>query len=95
MSDARHHRAHAPGTAIVLVPVPVGGSPEPSRAVKPRYPQQDRVPPWRPQRTIPTNRKAAAFKRLLDTMRELDRRAEDARAFMRQARHQAHQARCA
>ena len=40
MSDARHHRAHAPGPAIVFVEVPVAGSPEPSRAVKPRYPQR-------------------------------------------------------
>ena len=37
MSDARHHRAHAPGPVVVLVPVPFeGGSPKEAREVKPR-----------------------------------------------------------
>jgi hypothetical protein len=55
MSDARHPR----DVQIVLVPVPVGGSNEPIRQVKPRYPQQQRRDPWRPQRAIPSKAQAS------------------------------------
>ena len=90
MTDARHHRAHAPGPAVILVPVPVGGSPEPARNVKPRWPRQDRVPPWRPATKPPG--KVERLQRLVDRMARQD---EIARRHMTEARHQAHQARCA
>jgi len=85
VNAARHHRAHAP--QVIIVPVPVGGSPEPSRAVKPRWPRQDRVPPWRPATKPPS--KAERLQRLVDAMH---RQNEDVRAFMRDARLQARRA---
>ena len=35
MSEARHHRASRDGPIVVLVPVPVGGSPQPLKWAKP------------------------------------------------------------
>ena len=61
MSDYRHHTAH-----VVLVPVPVGGSPETARQSKPRPYKRIAQEPWRPQRSIPSRGKAAALVRLLD-----------------------------
>jgi hypothetical protein len=69
MADCRHHVARP---VVVLVPVPCGGSPQPIRTVKPgKYPSTQRAP-WRPQRSIPTNGKAAATKRLLDAINRND-----------------------
>jgi hypothetical protein len=80
-SNFRHHRASRDGPVVVLVPIPVGGSPESIRQTKPRYPRQDRPPPWRPQRAIPTKRgKAAALQRLIDYFQRQD---EIVREFMR------------
>jgi len=85
MGEFRHHRA-VRDVQVVLVPVPVGGSPEPLRTVKPgKYPQQGRAP-WRPATTPPSNRsKGEAAKRLLDAIARSD---EAARAFMAAARRQ-------
>ena len=80
MSDSyRHH--HAPRPAVIFVEVPAAGSPKTVREVKPRYPDQDRTPPWRPQRAIPAKRgKAAALVRL---MRELAEREAAAREMLK------------
>jgi hypothetical protein len=63
MSDFRHHRA---SREIIFVPVPVGGSPEPFREVKPG--QFKRNPPthWRPAQAIPSKGKAT-----LELMRQI------------------------
>jgi hypothetical protein len=54
MPEARHHHA----VRVVLVPSPVGGSPEPlKRGKPPAYPVTQRQP-WRPAQRPPT--KAAA-----------------------------------
>jgi hypothetical protein len=80
MADGRHHKANR-DVQIVLVPYPVAGSPEPfPNRRPPPYPQQDRTP-WRPARFIPAKQRKA--QRIVDLMRELDRRAEDARAMLR------------
>jgi len=77
--DFRHHRANREGPIVVIVPVPVGGSPEPQRSAKPLpYPRQGREP-WRPQ-TKPPNRKAEVWRRFLDGIRRQD---EAARAMHR------------
>jgi hypothetical protein len=76
----RHHRA-SHDVQIVLVPVPVAGSPQPLKWAKPgKYPQQTREP-WRPQRFIPAKQRKA--ERIVEIMRELYRRAEDARRMLR------------
>ena len=80
MSDARHHHATRP--AVIFVEVPVAGSPEPARhAKRPRYPS-DKREPWRPATRPPNKRSPAEFKRLLDVLSELDRRATDARRML-------------
>ena len=78
-SFARHHRAHAPGPAIILV-VPEAGSPKNAREVKPRpYPHQEREH-WRPQRAIPAKRsKVEALRRFLE---DQNRRDEIVRSMM-------------
>jgi hypothetical protein len=79
----RHHVAHP---AVIFVEVPAAGSPEPFRTVKPgKYPVQHREA-WRPA-TRPPSRQSKD-KRLIEFMRDLDRRAEDARQFMAEARRQ-------
>ena len=45
---------------IILVPVPVAGSPETLREVKPRYPQHQRLEHWRPATRIPSKAHASA-----------------------------------
>ena len=40
----RHH--HAANPAVILIPVPVGGSPKNARDVKPRYPKQQQLEHW-------------------------------------------------
>jgi hypothetical protein len=81
--DGRHHRVSR-DVQIVLVPVPMAGSPQPLKWAKPpAYPQQDRAP-WKPARFIPAKQRKA--QRIVEIMRELDRRAEDARQFMAEAR---------
>ena len=70
MSDSRHRDVQ-----IVLVPVPVGGSNEPIRQVKPRYPQQQRRDPWRPATRPPS--KADASKRLLESFMRQDQIVRD------------------
>jgi hypothetical protein len=78
MADYRHHVAHP---AVIFVPIPVAGSPQPLKWAKPpAYPQQDRRP-WQPQRFIPAKQRKA--QQLVDLMRELDRRAEDARQMLK------------
>ena len=80
--DRRHHRA----TQVVFVEVPVAG-PDYGKTTKPRpYPRQDRAPPWRPQRAIPSRSKSVATKRLLDRINEQD---QTVRAFMANARRAA------
>jgi hypothetical protein len=75
----RHHRASRE-IVFVAVPVPAAGSPAPlNQAKPPRYPSTQREP-WRPAQHPPRRSKA---QRLVDLMRELDRRAEDARAMLR------------
>ena len=75
----RHHRASR-DVQIVLVPVPVAGSPQPLKWAKPgRYPQQQREA-WRPQRAIPIKQRKA--ERLVEIMRELYRREADARQML-------------
>jgi hypothetical protein len=79
MSDVRHHRASR-DVQVILVPVPVAGSPEPfPRKPPPRYPFTQREP-WRPAQHPPRRSKA---QRIVDLMRELDRRAEDARQMLK------------
>jgi hypothetical protein len=77
--DHRHHRASR-DVQVIIVPVPCGGSPAPlHRGPPPAYPRQERAP-WKPQRFIPAKqRKAEAIVKI---MRELDRRAEDARQML-------------
>jgi hypothetical protein len=78
--DGRHHRASR-DVQIVLVPVPVAGSPQPLKWAKPgKYPQQTHEP-WRPQRFIPAKQRKA--ERIVQIMRELDRREADVRAMLR------------
>ena len=80
--DHRHHRASR-DVQVIFVEVPVGGSPAPlHRGKPPRYPSTQRQP-WRPADKPPRLSKA---QRLFDIMRDLDRRAEDAREFMADAR---------
>jgi hypothetical protein len=73
MADYRHHVARP---AVVLVI----GSPQPFREVKPAKYKRIQRAPWRPQRSIPTNGKAAATKRLLDG---ISRNDAAARAMMK------------
>jgi hypothetical protein len=80
MADGRHHKANR-DVQIVLVPVPVAGSPQPLKWAKPgRYPVQHREA-WRPRTKPPS--KTEATKRLLDAIIRND---EAARAFMAEAR---------
>ena len=66
MAHARHHHA----VQIVLVPVPVGGSPQPLKWAKPsEYPVQHREA-WRPRTKPPS--KAEALRRLLDGINRND-----------------------
>jgi hypothetical protein len=81
MPNARHHHAHCD---VVFVAVPVAGSPEPlRRQPPPAYPVNQRSH-WRPA-TRPPSRQSKA-KRLIEFMRDLDQRTEDARQFMAEAR---------
>jgi hypothetical protein len=77
----RHHRASR-DVEIILVPVPFeGGSPQPFPSRRPPpYPSTQRAP-WKPQRFIPAKQRRA--EQIVDLLRELDRRAEDARAMLR------------
>jgi hypothetical protein len=78
MSD-RHPR----DVQIVLVPIPVGGSNEPIRHVKPgKYPLQRRDP-WRPASKPPQRGKAASIARLIENFQHQDRAIAE---FMREAR---------
>ena len=77
MMDYSHHKARRDGPVVVLVPVPVGGSPkEANQQRPPRYPHQDRSP-WRPARDIPTRQisQAEVFKRWFEQMHERDEAA--------------------
>ena len=66
MADARHHHA----VQVVLVPVTVGGSPQPLKWAKPsKYPVQHREA-WRPRTKAPS--KAEALRRLLDAINRND-----------------------
>ncbi len=82
MADARHHHA----VRVIYVEVPVAGSPEPLRRSPP--PAYSRNPPthWRPQRTIPSRpapaKSQAGLRRLVDIMRDLDRREALARRML-------------
>jgi hypothetical protein len=52
----RRHRATRGGPVVILVPVPVGGSPRTAREVKPRFdpvPIKSRRPPNHPVQPIP------------------------------------------
>lgn len=78
MPNARHHHASRDGPVVVLVPIPVGGSPKSVREMKPNYPRQERLPHWRPATRPPS--KAERLARFLDTMRRQD---EIVREFMK------------
>jgi hypothetical protein len=68
MSEARYHCATSRDVQVIFVEVAAAGSPQPLKWTKPpAYPQQGRAP-WRLQRAIPSNSKADATKRLLDTI---------------------------
>jgi hypothetical protein len=69
----RHHHASRDGPIVVLVPVPVAGSPEPQRHGKPPAYKRNSPEPWRPQRSIPVKqRKAEAVRRLLENINRQD-----------------------
>lgn len=74
MGDSyRHHHASRDGPIVVLVPVPVAGSPEPQRHGKPPAYKRNSPEPWRPQRSIPVKqRKAEAVRRLLENINRQD-----------------------
>jgi hypothetical protein len=63
-----------------IIPVPVGGSPEPFRQVKPgKYPSTQHKP-WRPQQHPPRRlSKAEVLRRFLDN---INRQDGEVRAFM-------------
>jgi hypothetical protein len=75
-SDYRHHHASHP--AVIFVPMPVAGAPEPMRTVKPAKYQRTQHAPWRPATRPPS--KAEALKRLL---RDLAANDEAARSMLR------------
>jgi hypothetical protein len=80
MTEFRHHRANR-DVQIVLVPVPAAGTPEPLKWAKPgKYPLQRREA-WRPARSIPVKQRQAG--RLVEIMRDLDRREVDARSMLK------------
>jgi hypothetical protein len=68
MADARHHHA----VQVVLVPMPVGGSPQPLKCSK--YPVQHREA-WRPRTKAPS--KAEALRKLLDAINRNDETARE------------------
>jgi len=69
--DHRHHRASR-DVQVIIVEVPVGGSPAPlHRGKPPRYPSTQRQP-WRPADKPPRLSKAEATKRLLNEFRRQD-----------------------
>ena len=71
MTHARHHHA----VQVVLVPVTVGGSPQPLKWAKPsKYPVQHREA-WRPRTKAPC--KAEALRRLLDAINRNDEAARE------------------
>jgi hypothetical protein len=73
MIDSRHRDVQ-----VILVPVPVGGSNEPIRQVKPgKYPLQRREA-WRPQRAIPTR-----GARSVSLLRQIARQDQIVSEFMR------------
>ena len=74
--DGRHHHA----MRVVLVPIPVGGSPETFGQVKPpAYPHQRREY-WRP-RTRPPSK----VERVIEFMRRVQKQDNEVRAFMQRA----------
>jgi hypothetical protein len=64
----RHHHA----VKVVFVEVPQAGSPAPLRNVKPRPYPATRREPWLPRRAVPSNSKAVATKRLLNSIMRQD-----------------------
>jgi hypothetical protein len=71
VENFRHHRASR-DVQVIIVPVPCGGSPAPTRRGKPGpYPRQERSY-WRPADKPPRLSKAEALKRLLDEFRRQD-----------------------
>ena len=71
MAHARHHHA----VQVVLVPVPVRGSPQPLKWAKPsKYPVQHREA-WRPRTKAPST--AEALRRLLDAINRSDEAARE------------------
>lgn len=69
--DHRHHRATR-DVQVIIVPVPVGGSPAPlHRGKPPRCPSTQRQP-WRPADKPPRLSKAEALKRLLEEFKRQD-----------------------
>ena len=79
----RHHHAGPNGPVVVFVEVPVAGSNEPMRPVKPgKYPLQRRDP-WRPASKPPQRGKAADLARLIQNFHRQDRIVSE---HMREAR---------
>ena len=69
MEDHHHHAQR--DVHIVVVEVPVAGSPKSLREVKPLPFQRNQPPHWRPA-TGPPNRKAEGLRRLLDSFARQD-----------------------
>ena len=74
--DFRHHVAVRP--VVIFVETPAAGSPVPVRQVKPIYPRQDRVSPWRPAQHPPRLSKTQRLQKFLDYVRKSD---DDVRAY--------------
>lgn len=71
MSGAyRHHHASRDGPVVVLVPIPVGGSPKEANRQRPAPYQRNPREHWRPATRPPS--KAERLARFLDTMRRQD-----------------------
>jgi hypothetical protein len=64
----------------VPVETPAAGSPESIRQTKPRYPRQDRLPPWRPAQRPPRPGNAERLAKFVDAMHQQE---NDIRAYMR------------
>ncbi len=76
MSDYRRH--HAMNPAVIFIEVPVAGSKKFTDRAKPRYAPRDQRQPWQPRTTPPSKRQ-----RVIDLLRDLDRRTRDAKSMLR------------
>jgi hypothetical protein len=78
MTEFRHHRA---SREIVFVTIPEAASPKDARrSPPPAYPSTQREH-WKPARSIPVKQRQAG--RLVEIMRDLDRREAHARSMLK------------